>query len=236
MASLTKDFYRRVSASFSATRQAPWPGWERVADAVLPDPPQPLDVLDLACGNMRFARFLASREVDATCWAVDDCEELVAAGVCHGAAMGDVRFQRLDVIQALLDGLDLSEAIDAPSCDLSVCFGFMHHVPLPSQRESVLRALVDHTRPGGHVVASFWQFARDPRQLAKATPVAGGDAGDYLLGWQGGRDVLRYCHSFPEDEVDRMAGSLGRRAREAARFSADGRSGSMNRYLVLEVQ
>lgn len=77
---LTSDFYAREAASFSATRQAPWHGWEkawelitahdavqgpfpshaaRVPDDSAGDSGAPLTILDLGCGNLRFERFLA---------------------------------------------------------------------------------------------------------------------------------------------------------------------------------
>jgi hypothetical protein len=68
--------------------------------------------------------------------------------------------------------------------------------------------------------------------MAKAQPLA--DKGDYLLGWQGRRDVQRYCHSFCEEEVDSLAGTVAEQAREVDRFSADGKSGDLNRYVVLQ--
>lgn len=116
---------------------------------------------------------------------------------------------------------------------MAVCFGFMHHVPMGSLRSQVLSALADAERPGGVVAVSFWQFARSARLMAKAVPVEGGDAGDYLLGWQGRSDVRRYCHSFEEAEIDELVGACGSQVMELVRFFADGKTGDMNRYLIL---
>ena len=57
---------------------------------------------------------------------------------------------------------------------------------------------------------------------------------DHFLGWQTDPSPLRYCHHFPEAEVDELVASVGTVAREVARYSADGSSGTLNRYLVLE--
>ena len=59
------------------------------------------------------------------------------------------------------------------------------------------------------------------------------DLGDYLLGWQES-ECFRYCHSFEEDEIDTLVKSLGSSALECDRFSADGASGTLNRYVVLQ--
>lgn len=184
-------------------------------------------MLDLACGNLRFARFVRSRRVDARIWAVDNCDDLANAD----PDMRDVRYQHLDIARTLLDGRDVSAALEAPACDLCVCFGFMHHVPMPQHRVDVLKALVDHAAPGGIVAVSLWQFERDARIVAKAQPLT--DKGDYLLGWQDRRDVQRYCHSFCKEEIDSLTSAVARQAHEIERFSADGKSGDLNRYVVL---
>ncbi len=233
MGDLTTTFYQRVGSSFSATRQSPWAGWRRLLDLVRPYLGDSPAVLDLACGNLRFERFLAGEGIAARVWALDNNDELMSAGEPDGMA---AKALHLDVLGTLCEGRRLSGAfgrLGVPACDLAVCFGFMHHVPLAAQRREVLRSLVGAVRPGGVVAVSLWQFARDPRLMAKAQPVDDGAPGDYLLGWQHETDVWRFCHSFGEDEVDTLVDACGSQAAELARFSADGRRGDLNRYLVL---
>ncbi len=165
-----------------------------------------------------------------------------------GAALAgaDVRYQGLDVLRALQGGASLQQAVDAPSCDLSVAFGFLHHVPGHDRRVAVLRALAGQTRPGGYMVASFWRFLHDAAFAAKARaeheraaaelglpPL---DAGDFVLGWQNRPGAFRYCHHFSDAELDLLSAALEGRAREAACFRADGRTGAMNAYVVWQVQ
>ena len=85
---LTSQFYERKAASFSATRQAPWRGWSRALDIIAQTDGtfgrHPLAVLDLACGNLRFERFLAERSAGPlSVIALDNCGPLVAAGTPH---------------------------------------------------------------------------------------------------------------------------------------------------------
>lgn len=225
---LNASFYRRVEASFSATRQHPWKGWERVRDHAIHLLPHNLHVLDLACGNLRFEKYLAPEFDSLHTWAVDNCDELV-----HETSLPNISFQHLDIIQTMLDGKELAAQIDAPLCDLAACFGFMHHVALPEHRQQVLRALVSHTRPGGIVAVSFWQFSRDLRILGKAEPLE--DEGDYLLGWQNQSDAHRYCHNFSDGEIDALVASAAPQAYLLDRFSADGKNDDLNCYVVLEV-
>ena len=133
-----------------------------------------------------------------------------------------------------------------PKCDLAVCFGFMHHVPGFDMRASVLDAIVERTALGGVAIVSFWQFMRDERLARKALVADSAareaapsgtfplDENDHFLGWQSDPSPLRYCHHFDESEIDELVASVGTRACEVARYSADGGSGTLNRYLMLE--
>lgn len=269
-------FYARCAPSFSASRNAPWVGWRSCLEAVqdcgavrLCDGPdvhlydraaaQPgairkgasVRVLDVACGNMRFAAFLREeirgRQIDY--FAVDDCAGLVphlpedeGFSTC---------FQNLDIIGELAVGVGLAHAIDAGACDLVGCFGFFHHVPSFGLRVRLIDVLLQKTASGGVVCASFWQFMGDEKFVKKAEAwnskakselaSAGLDTsqletGDYFLGWQNEPGLWRYCHDFEELEIDALVAAAceGGKAREVARFSADGKSGAMNRYVVLQ--
>ncbi|MDY2776856.1 MAG: class I SAM-dependent methyltransferase [Collinsella sp.] len=243
---LNNRFYAANAASFSATRSAPWEGWRRVEGELGRTGALEtgrLKVLDLACGNLRFERFLAGLlpEGGLSATAIDSCPAL-------GHAEEGVDFVELDILDALMGSGDAPRTPLAAACDLAVCFGFMHHVPGFALRARVVGELVRATRPGGLVAISFWQFMDDPRLARKAREAdagAGGDAlwpgfspsdlepGDHFLGWQGDHGPLRYCHHFTEPEIDALArGAAG--AREVTRFSADGSSHSLNRYLVLQ--
>ena len=281
---LTGDFYRRQSASFSETRQAPWEGWNRVLEETLPSPsatydhpgaerllapgdekpapaiPRELSVLDVGCGNLRFERFLAERSIPFRAVALDRCVELISKGrealeandsptTPHPRKTFEpsVDLREADVIGALLDGDDasLDESLEsAEGYDLVVAFGFMHHVPGSDARGRLCRALFKAVAPGGYLALSFWQFLNSPRIAAKAHAAtaraldAGAvprrlDEGDFLLGWQHETDVLRYCHHFDDAEITRIVESLGVNAVESSRFSADGKSHDLNRYVIV---
>lgn len=241
MSELTSGFYRSVASSFDATRQSPWQGWDRVlaeagiaGESAGDDTTQAVRVLDVACGNLRFERFLQGRGVPAEVWAWDNCDALLDADGL------DVHYEHVDVAAALL-----REAIGGddgwllpitPPCDLAVSFGFMHHLPLYEQREALLKALITRTRSDGYICVSFWQFANDVRLRAKAQPVVGGSEHDYLLGWQNRTDVARFCHHTTDEEIDALVVSVAREAAELSRFSADGKSGKLNRYVVLRAR
>ena len=234
-------FYRARAASFSATRSTPWQGWRRVVDAArdaLGGDAHPR-IADIACGNLRFERYLSEQlpGVSPEFLAVDSTPELAA-----DAARNRTRFLQRDLLADLLDGRD--PLSDLPSCDLTVCFGFMHHVPGDSLRRALLDTLARSTKPNGLIAISFWQFMSDARLAAKARvadeaaraagwPVRSFEPGDHFLGWQDDPGALRYCHHFTEAEIDSLVAHLRAHGlRELDRFSADGHSGALNRYLV----
>lgn len=267
MNALNARFYRENAASFSQTRRSGWPGWERClaeferGDGVTADSHSAVRdtacrVLDLACGNLRFARFLADAGLKSVFYlGMDDCPEL-AEGASPPDAW-DVSLRRLDIVSALLAGSLRDElcaatarawgdATSGPTAaDLAVAFGFLHHVPTHAARLALLRAMLAATRPGGTCCVSFWKFMSNERLAAKASATTrealaelgmSGDelgAGDYLLGWQDVSGAWRYCHSFDDAEVDGLLACLGGAARPVARFCSDGRSGDLNAYVVL---
>ena len=244
---VTSEFYAQQAQSFSATRQMSWQGWQQCLDAT----PQLLVgekpfVLDVGCGNLRFARFLRDEVgiVPAKYFAVDNCKPLVESGEAD-THISELAFIELDVIKSLLDGT-LSSRLIIPPCDLVVSFGFLHHVPGAKKRTELLCTLLEKTKPGGFVCVSFWQFMNSQKLAAKAQETTaqglralGIDASDleqndYLIGWQDKADTWRYCHHFSQEELDELLGSLGSDVHVYAQFSADGKDNNLNRYVILQ--
>lgn len=252
LCALTGEFYRANAESFSQTRQSPWQGWVRlleVMDARAAER-ELLRVLDVACGNLRFERYLADalpgRMLSG--WAVDNCEPLVEAGErSEFGPLSRIAFQNLDVIERLSGGR-LRESLEAPdaSRDLAVSFGFMHHVPLECWRAELLRTLIAKVRPGGFVAVSFWRFLNSDKLARKAQEttiraraelvIPELPPNDYLLGWQDTQGLYRYCHHFDEPEIERLLAMAADSAELVSRFEADGKTGNLNEYVVLRVK
>lgn len=57
---------------------------------------------------------------------------------------------------------------------------------------------------------------------------------DYLLGWQDQPHTWRYCHHFTQGELEDLVAQLAPQARMCAQFSADGKEGNLNRYIVFQ--
>lgn len=232
MVTLTSSFYREQAASFSATRRDAWPGWVRLLE-LLPPHPSSLSVVDVACGNQRLKRFLEERlpHTRLSYVGVDNCRSLV----------GDGPLVEADVARTLLER---PVHLGLPAADMAVSFGFMHHLPTHAARERLLLSLVELVGPGGLVAVSLWRFMDDDSLAtkARATTAQGLDAlglsrdglgaNDYLLGWQGKPDTYRFCHYVDDEEMRDLASALPM-ARLVDVFTADGRGGGLNTYLVL---
>jgi hypothetical protein len=160
-----------------------------------------------------------------------------------------VDFAPLDITQALASDTfanNLDAVAPRGTFDLAVCFGFMHHLPRTAWRHQVLGALIDACAQGGFVAVSFWQFANSEKLLAKAqaateqaklalgVSLGASQTGDFLLGWQDRTDVWRYCHNFSDAEIDALLAAFAQVARPITRFSADGKQGNLNKYIVLQ--
>lgn len=269
---LTDDFYTANAESFSRTRACAWPGWKRVlqsariiASDAAPAQQQPLEeglfgniewpltVLDVACGNLRFAHYVREKlpaDAQLEYFAVDNCDDLVLSEEELANTMPYVRYEKVDVLQRLLHGANLADALEAPPCQLVVAFGFMHHVPGQDLRAALLDALVRSAKSGGYVAVSFWQFMDNAELAARAEQdhaaalaalqldAARLDVGDCLLGWQdvsiGQVGSIRYCHHFTDAEIDELVAAVAPRAQVVDRFKADGRTSDLNTYLVLQ--
>lgn len=231
---LNQEFYARNAATFSSTRSHPWQGWERLRPAI----EEASTILDVACGNMRFERFAQALkgEQGIECYCVDSCAELADE-------LPGVKFHQLDIVELCIEQADIAQAICAPVCDLTVSFGFLHHIPGFEARCHFIDALVEKTAPGGLVAVSFWRFMEDNRLARKACAITEHarqeldlhlDENDFILGWQNDDSAYRYCHNFTDDEIDELVGSVAQVCELALRFNADGKNGALNTYVVLQ--
>lgn len=261
---LNNLFYQQQGASFAQTRGAPWHGWRSCVEhlqaegAISPESDSAnqqapaLTVFDLACGNMRFEAFLheALPHLNIDYYGADNSKEMAGTG------SQKKHFQDLDALGILIDrGPEaVTSEIDAPIADLVVSFGFMHHIPSHELRMQMLQVMLEKCRPGGFISVSFWQFLNSP-SLAKKAAVTHAAAlqdlshewtlspaeinkeleqGGYFLGWQGIAGAYRYCHNFTAAEITQLIKAVSSQAKLIAQFDADGRTGNLNAYLILQ--
>lgn len=233
---LNNRFYDQYADSFSETRGHAWPGWKRVLSDVRNEPKSVKTVIDIAGGNCRFEKYCIENGLhDTKFHVVDSCPALAPE-------IPNTTFQFLDVIECLLSSKQLDKEICSNPADLVVSFGFLHHVPDEVLRTTFLRQLVSIASPSGIIAITFWQFAKNPRLAEKAIATTDAacrelglvlDENDFILGWKGAEGAYRYCHSFTDGEVERIVRLISDCAELVDCFSEDGKTGDMNKYVVV---
>lgn len=235
-------FYRDQAASFDATREAPWPGWEAVLPFLAPKQKSPLKILDLGCGNGRFAHFLHREVTQPYAYTgLDASAPLLALAKEHAPdSTHSHQFAHWDFVDTPPPA-DLENAFD-----LIGVFGVMHHVPSQARRRQLMEDLVARMADQGLLAVAFWQFADEARfarrilpwdQLGDDFPLDLGDLdlqdlepGDHLLRWGQGDTAYRYCHHVAPSELEGLFSGLPLEL--LADYRADGREQRLNRYHV----
>ncbi len=230
-------FYREHAADFSASRESSWPGWQRLLPHLEKLPEGLVRVLDVGCGNARFARFLRAefeRAVDYT--GLDISRELLSQAA---ERVPDATWVEADLVARLPD-----QVLPAGPFELVVGFGLLHHVPGEALRHRLVRAMAGRLAPGGLLVLAFWDFGERERFLRRriswqehnqrsSRPVALDqlDPGDTLLRWGPETEdaPYRYCHHAGPAERERALAASGLVLIEE--FAADGEG--LNIYSVL---
>ncbi len=256
LAAINRRFYAERAAEFSQTRDAAWPGWQRLLPELRAQAARAraagraLRLLDLGCGNGRFARFLAAElgAPSGAAWpapaaiaylGIDASAELLreARGAGHALARCDLVRADFALSTSALAGL-------RGRFDAAFCFGALHHVPGRAQRSALLASLADALRPGGLLAFSAWQLHRDPRFAGRVLAfehynrsarepidLAQLEPGDALLAFGATRELPRYCHFCDDGGIRALVGGLPLELLET--YLADGRGDALNHYYLL---
>ena len=253
---INRRFYRDHAVDFSDKRSRPWPGWTRVLESVVPNSSvqtsagHAIRILDVGCGNGRFAQFVASQISGSVSYVgVDSSEELLRIA---GARLTNLPGWRVELIEADVAAGVSIQGLEAEPFDLVAVFGVLHHIPGFESRASLLKALERTLGPSGRMALSYWQFATLPRFQKRIVPwsrfnVSGEDSidmdqldsSDYLLAWgpivpdmtDSIIGLLRYCHHASDRESEELVESLSLRVID--RFRSDGAGGGLNLYQIL---
>jgi SAM-dependent methyltransferase len=207
---VNRRFYRERASEFNRTRERPWSGWGEIlarAGALLPEHQR---VLDVGCGNGRFARFLEKRLGKTFDYCgVDESPLGLAEARNRLPARANLAFVEADFHEA-----PFSEG----EFDLIVLFGVLHHVPGRENRLGLLTRLSARLAPGGLLAFSLWRFDRYPRFQKKIVPwneflsrtgieidFSDLEPGDHILTWGGAPPAFRFCHAMSEVEEEDIA-------------------------------
>jgi tRNA (uracil-5-)-methyltransferase TRM9 len=237
---LNRQFYATVAGEFDRTRKGLPTGMVdlagRLAAQVAGAGQGPLSVLDVGCGNGRFARALGQVGPAFTYLGIDADAQLLAAAAEQTAGLAPVaaRFLQVDIAQP-----GWTERLTAQGpFEAVVCLAVLHHFPGLVLRQRILSDLAQLLAPGGVLALSTWQFLSSERLANKqiewveiGVDPADLEPGDALLPWNQGAHALRYVHQLDLEEVQALAHGAGLRLIDT--FRADGKEGNLNLYALL---
>lgn len=222
---INRDFYATTAQEFDATRGRAWAGWEQLVTAInLPI----ASVLDVGCGNGRFGVFLAEQQTQALHYhGIDNNPKLLTFAEQTLRQYNQLRVE-LDEHDAILGTLPTG------TYDLVTLFGVIHHVPGYAQRQDFMQGLAERVAEGGYLVFAAWRFYEQERFRKRIVPWEDVtvETRDYLLDWRRGERALRYCHYVDDEEHEQLIEVTG--LDPILDFRADGSTGDLNRYTVLQ--
>ena len=235
--SLNQDFYKIVATHFSATRDYAWQGWQVLADYLAQQEFVASRILDLGCGNGRFANFAQAAIPYKYYLGVDNNPELLSEA--------KLKLHENSAISEFLqaDILDFPEIVPQSSSkfDLVTLFGVMHHIPGETMQQRIIKYAKGLLNPGGLLVISFWDIHSAEKLLAKITDpvIAGIDPNelaenDYILSWHKGETAYRFCHKYSESEINELA--IVNDCVIKFQFKADGANGLGNDYRIFKAK
>jgi SAM-dependent methyltransferase len=160
-----------------------------------------LRILDIACGNGRFYKFLTRHLTDfhIVYLGIDSNPKVIKYALHENPG---IKIANEDILE---DGFSLKE-----NYDVVVIFGFMHHLPGKIYRLRWLSKICQKLNKNGLLIVSLWNFSvQKARQELPLYKIYTNDLekGDLFLGWKD-RKIYRYCHYFDENDIVYMIKKL----------------------------
>lgn len=248
---LNRRFYEQAAHHFDATRQSWTPGLWAILPYFKATGKERPTVLDVGCGNGRFARLLEEAGIEASYTGVDGSSSLLRLAKDATASLRrvDCEFVEADLATAdwyadLGAGGRVENRADSGSTQpmetsrysVVLCTATVQHLPEHDLRLRLMRDL--RKLSAGQVILSFWQFLSserfrnkliDPGRLGFSADDL--EPGDGFLPWRQGVDSVRYVHQVDEMELRQLAANSGLTVLHS--FRADGKESDLNLYAVL---
>jgi tRNA (uracil-5-)-methyltransferase TRM9 len=248
---INHTFYSQIASDFDQSRQHFWPGWYQLQPHLqeLQLRRSTLNVLDLGCGNGRFAEFLLEvlSPKPFTYTGIDTNEEFlkITRAKLDKNQVNHTVFA-LDLVESLL-AHSFSSKFTHSGYSLISILGVIHHIPSRQLRQDLLSSALTLLDTGGLLVLASWQFTEygrfrdklvDPTKILQEQDIMPTqlEENDYFMTWERGQHSVRYCHYTNEAELlELLTPALTSNEYQLlTTFRADGRENSANLYLVIQ--
>lgn len=225
---LNKKFYIDTADDFSKSRGIPWAGWQRVIEYFKDLPFDPKALIDLGCGNGRFIEYVRKYYPDLSATGVDSSKQLLK--------IAEEKNPNTEFLQKDLT-LDLKLN---KKFDFVALIAVLHHIPGSEKRAELIGRSAQLLSPNGKMLATFWNLDTQPELLDRRLPFSTVgikeeecETGDYLLTWNNDKNLVRYVHSFTQEEAEQLMTQAELKIEKT--YKADGRSGDSNYYIIASV-
>lgn len=194
-----KEGYNRIAEHFSATRHAPWQEFKLFADYIKPGQ----KIIDLACGNGRFYKFLRDSDIKVDYYGLDNSANLIKIAK--------------EKYPEIADRFALGEMFRLPyqnsRFDLVICIASFHHLPDKKLRLKTLAEIYRVLNPGGYLLMTNWywkhwhlwrNFLGNFWQKKSLF--------DFFFPWKsadGAAQCFRYYHLFKKKELKKLFDKAG---------------------------
>ena len=238
---LNKEFYDKIGKHWNNKPDYFWAGWDKLLPYIKSkiESCESVSILDLGCGNGRFAAYLNTYFPDAkisytgTDYAFDD-----KIKVSYGDNI-KVKFVSQDLLQE-------TWLFQENTFDIIVAFGLIHHIPGIRLTNVFLDNIQKYLDKNGLCVITTWQYMRlerlqkrimtgiEKQEIQSKMAISESEfrPGDNFLDWVKGNSGVRFSHYFTELEMVNLLADHNLKSVET--YLADDREQNRNQYFVIK--
>jgi len=225
---INRKFYKENAKSFDSTRQYFWDGWLGFIKYLNIN--NKIDVVDLGCGNGRFASYLQRVDKRFNYLGIDSSEKLIKIAKDKYKKYQNITFLKEDILEY---------KFEISKYNIIVIFGLIHHIPGKANRFKFLSNIFKNISNNTLIFMSLWNFNWVLKLFKESKKIISKydlnlEKGDYFLKWQDS-EYPRYCHFFSDDEITEIEELIRKNNIEIIdKYYSDGKTKNSNLYLIIK--